>query len=275
MPGIFFALISPSDLLIKKISIVVTKGQETIFEAGHLYFLWVIYMISYVIWMACLLFKYYFKSTGIKKAQIRYIILGIIGFAFWAVFASIILPIFKIYQFTNLDSPATFLIVAFITYAMVKHRLFDIVIIIRKGLIFSFLLLTITTVYVLAVFLFYPFLLTFGLSPLLISFFAAIILTTTFKPIENFFTRMTDKLFFRKRYDFEKVMIEFSQKIPTLVNLKQIVNLIYTTLSKSIKVKKISLFSLDKNNKMFKSFDENRETFIFSKFTLKFYRYYT
>jgi len=262
LPGIFFLLISPFGLIVDKSTIINIKTGGAYFEPGIFYLPMFAYAVAYLCWMAHLLFKHYRKTKGIEKAQIQYIMFGFISFTFFAVLFDIILPLLKFNDLNNLDSTLTLLFVTFIAYAIIKYRLFDIWIIIRRGLIFTLLLLSVMTIYGTTVFLISPLFVNAGLSPLLTSFLAAFILTITLKPLESFFTLITDKIFFKRKYDFEKTLLYLSREIPTLLNFDQIMKLVSSTLIETIKVKSVALFILDETRGGFRGLLGNKEIFL-------------
>ncbi len=255
-------MISPFGLIVNKSTIINVKTGGAYFEPMIFYYPMFIYCIVYIIWMTYLLFKHYRRTRGIEKAQLQYIMLGFFSFAFLAVLFDLILPLLNFNDLNNLDSPLTLLFATFIAYAIIKYRLFDIWVIIRKGLIFTLMLLSVVTIYVTTVFLISPLFLNAGLSPLLTSFLAAFVLTITLRPLENFFDLITDKIFFKRKYDFEKTLLYLSREIPALLNFDQIMKLVSSTLIETIRVKSVSLFTLDEGKGGFRGLLGNKEIFL-------------
>jgi signal transduction histidine kinase len=114
-----------------------------------------------------------------------------------------------------------------VAYAIVKHRLMDIEVIIRKGIIYSLLISVVAAVYALIV---------FGLQALLRNFMpvnewvltllAAIAIAAGFKPLEELITNATDKIFFKKKYNYQNALREISGAMVHLTSLDRLVELI-------------------------------------------------
>ncbi len=99
------------------------------------------YYSTYLIFATLYLFirflEAYRKSKNIEKVQILYVMIGIFGFAVFPVIFSLILPNFGIYTFAGFDSFGTIILVGSIFYAITRHHLFDIKIIVTELFIFA------------------------------------------------------------------------------------------------------------------------------------------
>jgi two-component system NtrC family sensor kinase len=190
-----------------------------------------------------LLVKYFKKSEGQTRNQIRYILLAaIIGF-----FAGLttFLPNFNIEVF-----PFGFYLISayvlIVSYAIAKHRLMDINIVLKKG----------TTYVLLIPLLFIPLLLIsifsqklyFGKISYLHSFivfsllFLAAILFYKIKPGTE---KVVEQLFFKDRYDYRDTLGEFSKAMVSILDLQSLSRSIFQTITKTMGVEKASLFLWD------------------------------
>jgi signal transduction histidine kinase len=114
-----------------------------------------------------------------------------------------------------------------VAYAIVKHRLMDIEVIIRKSIIYSLLVSSVAALYALIV---------FGLQNLLRGFMpvnewvltliAATAIAFGFKSLEEFITVATDRIFFKKKFDYQKALREISGAMVHLTTMDRLVDLI-------------------------------------------------
>ncbi len=171
-------------------------------DPGPLFHYYLFHFIFYSIYSEYLLFKNLKHLSADKKNQIKYIIVAtVIGFitgdaAFLLVYKIPINP-------TTLHF--VWIYVAIISYAIVKHRLMDINILVRQGLIYSFLIGVITTFYFFLVYsvgtLFQNYM---GYKSLPFTILLFTVIALFFKPIERKIQELVDLLIFKKTAEMLK-----------------------------------------------------------------------
>jgi len=187
--------------------------------------------------------KYLRKSEGQTRNQIRYLLLAaIIGFLGGV---STFLPNFNIEVF-----PFGFFLISvyvlIISYAIVKHRLMDINVVVKKG----------TTYVLLMLLLFIPsFLLIvltqkmfFGKINYLFSaviFLILLLATRFFYAIKPKTEKAVEQLLFKDRYDYRDTLGKFSKAMVTILDLKSLSKKIIDTITQTMGVEKASLFFLN------------------------------
>ncbi|MFC1478809.1 ATP-binding protein [Candidatus Margulisiibacteriota bacterium] len=223
------------------------KWQFSYYTSPEKYY-WV-YMVSFFItlfYSFYLMLKKYFITKGNEKVKIGYLIsataLGFLGgsTAFFLVFDKEVpfftsFPPYGIYLFMF----APFII----TYSILKHHLMDITLVIRKSLIYSALIASLSCLYALGVFL-------FGLASISrsqsiwFSILSIIVLATVCHPLQNYIQRFIDKIFFRNKYDYYQALKEVSEQMRTVVRLDDLVRTLLRTVPNAIKVKEVSFYGL-------------------------------
>ncbi|MFC1595900.1 ATP-binding protein [Candidatus Margulisiibacteriota bacterium] len=256
--AVFLLVSNFSNLFIKEISAI---GPFVYFpKAGTLFFLLIFQYIFCILYAYLLLYSIYKKADSRNKMQIKYLIAGtLIGYLGGA---STFLYVYDvpIFPYANYF---TFVFPLIIAYAVYKHQILDIALVIRKGLIYSVLIAVLSCFYTLGVFL-------FGLASisrsnsLWFSLLAIVILTIVFKPLQEYIQRVIDKIFFRHKYDYQQTLKDISEKLRTVIMLDDLVNLLLKTVPKTIKIETASFY---KNNEIEKSplkdwFLENRRVYI-------------
>jgi len=103
---------------------------------GAWYILYVLYIIGYFSWSFLILISNQKKYTGIIRAQSRYIYIGAASASTVAMTTNLLLPWFNIFVVNWLGQVATFLWVSFTSYAIIRYRLMDIRIVVRKAVIY-------------------------------------------------------------------------------------------------------------------------------------------
>ena len=160
-----------------------------------------LYGLGFIFWLSTItlahieLIKYYQLSHPKERLQIKYLLFLSIGFMGGA---TNFLPAFglNIYPHGNFLVP----IHAFsVTYAILRHQLFEIKIVIKKSLIYSFLILFVALLYFSIIFISERILHGFwGYKSLTISVATAFLIGILFFPLHNYIQRLVDKLIFKK-----------------------------------------------------------------------------
>lgn len=182
------------------------------------------------------------KTYGMERNKLIYLFfafgLGSFGFIDW-------IPNYvpNIYPLAFILSSSWVFLIA---YAILRHRLMDIEVIIRKGIIYSSLILSMAFIYSAIIFTGQVILQKYiGYNPYITSIFAAIIIAIGFKSLEEYITRVTDKIFFKKKYDYQRVLRDISGAMAHLTNLDRLVDLIVRILNRSMRLTGASAMILD------------------------------
>ncbi|HIE34553.1 MAG TPA: GAF domain-containing protein [Candidatus Altiarchaeales archaeon] len=141
------------------------------------------------------------------------------------------------------------LFVLITTYAIVRHQLLDIEIIIKKTLVFAGLFAAVFAMLVLPTLIIQEYI--FGgrgiggrIAGLILS---GLIIILTVRRIENLLINATDKYLFQKRYDYKELLKTFTNEVLTVLDLKELVKLTVDKLSDIIKLQSCGILLLDES----------------------------
>lgn len=193
------------------------------------------------------LWKAYYKYTGLKKLQIKYILISaVISFP---IGATTYVPVFNI-NFYPIGMYFTWAYVPLVAYAILKYRLMDIEIIVKKSFIYSSIIIMATTVYGLIIFsgqLFFREYYNYEIYEWVSIVIASIIVAIGGVKLKEYFDLKTDQIFFKGKYNYQKTLNNVSRAITSIIDLNQLISLLDKTLKETVKVKKVSLLLLDEN----------------------------
>jgi hypothetical protein len=202
-----------------------------------------LFVVSFVIIAAYshyILFKYFRKSEGQIRNQIRYLLfaagIGFLGGAttFFPSFGIEIFP-FGLYLIS--------IYVLIISYAIAKHRLMDINIVLKKGTTYILLLLLL---FVPAFFfiLFSQKVFFYEISYLFSAVIAALLFLVTvfFSRIKPQTEKMVEQFLFKNRYDYRETLGNFSKAMVSILDLRSLSTRIFETITQTMGVEKGSLF---------------------------------
>lgn len=214
------------------------RNMEVIYEFGPLIF--VIAGPGYLLNIFSLLqlIKRYKESDDvIIRNRLRYLILGF----------TIILLI-SLVNFTPLgkypiDIAGNTLTAILISYAILRHQLLDIKVIIRKSVLYSVPTVIIGTIYFLIISLALNFIQTnsdlelFGLSLVV-----AILTALVAQPFRDKAQSIIDRFFFREKYDSSLMLQRLSSRTALVLDLNQVTNMILKDLTETLHIQNAAFF---------------------------------
>jgi len=194
------------------------------------------------------------RLRGAARARTQYMAASLFVTLSILVVTSLIMPlIFHNYAYGNIGLLSSIIIVGGYTYAIVKHRLFDIRTVVARSVTYIMLLFTLGAAYAIV---------TFKLGSLLFSqsnlstqqqsfnIVTAIVLAFTFQPLRRFFEIITDKIFFHDHYDPQALVNQISQVLASEIELVNLSRRVRTILVREMRLNNVNIVVLN-NNKVF------------------------
>ncbi|MBU1255987.1 GAF domain-containing protein [Patescibacteria group bacterium] len=247
----FFFLTNFTSLFVKGVS--PKLGFAFWPEPGIFYHSFLLAWIFYALYAVYLLFKKYFSSSGIIHTQIKYIFIGtIIGYL--GVATNYLLwydiPIPPIGNWT-----AAFYL-AIVAYAILKYRLMDIRVAIKRSTIFSGVIIIITAVYVMAAFLlgsvFFSGVYTFR-SQVITGLIVAILVAVGFRPLYEWLKRTTDVFLFKGEYKPEELMADVTDVLSRTLDLDKVINTLEGQITQALRLENMEVVVFGKEDLEFKA----------------------
>lgn len=216
--------------------------------AGPLYALSIMFYFLYVLSIYLLYYSLISKSEQYdtrKINQIKYVLIAFVGGCTGFVD---FLPKYHvpIYPWGHISSLIFIFIIA---YTILKHRLMDVVVVIRKGLLYSFIAGLLTALYLSLVFIFGNYL---GgrksAASIFFTIISIIIFSLIFQPLRDKVQEIIDKLFFRGKYDYQKTLKELSLTARSIAGIDELSDKVLSSIADIIKIDKASIYVLDKRS---------------------------
>lgn len=202
-PAVIFSLAAFYNLgnFIQTIDIQNPQNRLTVAQPG--YFLYSLYFGIYLVYALWLLAKGYRHYQGHERVQLGYTFLAIAISSSTSMVTNLTLPNLGTMSYVWAGAFSTVVAAAIISVAIVKHRLFDIRLVVARSLAYVLLVSALVSIYTLIVFV--VTVRVFGtdsnLSQRVIPIVAAIFLAFTSSRLKKFFDRVTNKYFYRDAYD--------------------------------------------------------------------------
>lgn len=131
IPAIAVSVLSFTNFIVKDI-VIKTDQSDIIF--GSLFYLYGIQLISYVLISFFLLIKKLLRATGEQKTQVKLLFTGFVVFIVLVLITNLAIPfLFNNFSLTTFGSYSVIFLLAFTAYAIVKHHLMDVRIILTEA----------------------------------------------------------------------------------------------------------------------------------------------
>ncbi len=174
---------------------------------------------------------------------------------------------YRIYPFSQIGS-SIFIILA--AYAILKHKLIDISLVIHKSLVYSLITGFITAVFLINIILFSDlFQYITGYNSIIPSIFAAFLVSFFFQPLREKIQLAVDKSFFRERYDQQQAIRDFSSCMVTILDRQELLNSISQVISSTMHINKINIIIYNKKKKTYKKLVVSGRCYLTNGFELK------
>jgi putative nucleotidyltransferase with HDIG domain len=139
-----------------------------------------------------------------------------------------------------------------ITYAILRHRLLDITIVLRKGLLYSIPTLLIVASYNLVIYLSLTFFNSVkGIQVFLISLVVAIITAFIVVPLRERTQNWIDRLFFREKYNASLMLQRISQNAAYFLDLQKLAEMILDEVTSTLHIKRAAFFIRNQDSRDF------------------------
>ena len=229
-------------------------GTDAVFhKTRHVYGLYfneinVVYFLAVLFYLLLVSAGYYnlirFSRTakGRQRSQSLYIIYGfLIGFAGAT---TTFLPMFGVdilYPFGNFGIVLYSLI---LSYAILRYRLMDFSLAIRKGLVYSLSVTMLTGLYFFLVFNMTTYVSEMtGMTSFAIMTMYTLVIAVLFTPLKNRVQLLIDKVFYKTAYDYYAVVKKISHELASTIGLQLTYRVIVNTLFDILKLKNAYLLA--------------------------------
>jgi two-component system, NtrC family, sensor kinase len=208
-----------------------------------------LYETAYFVLAAVILWASYRKANiPIVRQQMKWISRGaVLAIAPYTIFyvipylnGALATPAMKLSAFSLVFLPLTF------GYAILRYRLMDVDIIFKRGVAYTLATAAIVGAYfgivaglAEAVHASRP---NWGPAGLIV---AIVITALAFEPLKNWIQGYVDRVFYRKRYDYRRTLIEFGRELSSETDLSAMLTSVIDRLSRTLLVNRIAVFLPD------------------------------
>jgi PAS domain S-box-containing protein len=187
------------------------------------------------------------SASGTRKLQLRYLLLGILLGGAGAISTNLIIPlIWKTSKYSFLGPYFSLLVVSFSAHAIIRHRLMDITVVIRQGVVYVSAIIASVSVFLAIAQLYKQ---ASGSDPSKISLAEAlalaIIVAIVFQPLKSWIERSFNRYVYREKYDFQRTIREASREISRTLDLDSLLQYLTVTIEGTFRSEQITVYLHD------------------------------
>lgn len=210
VPSLVIAGLSPTSLNVESAKPTNLGADVT---PGVLYSIFALIFLLYVGLSLIFLVRNYRRSKSLQKQQVLYVITGVTISSVLAVVTNVFLVIAGISSLGVLGPPSFLFFIGLTSYAIVRHRLLDVRLVVARTIAYSTLVLIIAVFYISSTLLLTNFLFKTTTSTGQLALYSALtlIVAFTFQPLRRFLETTTDKIFFKGDYDSNGLLSDLTK----------------------------------------------------------------
>ncbi|PIQ81945.1 MAG: hypothetical protein COV76_06200, partial [Candidatus Omnitrophica bacterium CG11_big_fil_rev_8_21_14_0_20_64_10] len=186
----------------------------------------------------------YRNSTGARRNQMKYVFWGALIGYFGGCGNYLYVYDVPIPWFNPNGTYGVPIYMGMTAYAIVRHRLMDINVVIKKTFLYTLLYSACLAVFGFVVFALGQRLLLGAVDPRMIwlSMAGVLLVVTMVRPLDRFLTRMTDRLLFRERYRYQQTLKTASAGMGRIRSLPKLLTLIARVIVNSVRISHATIF---------------------------------
>lgn len=193
------------------------------------------------------LFHKYNQLSGLARQQLFYVLTGVGFFTLAFLATNLILPVFfGIFKYNNFGPIFSLPMIMLIGYAIVKHRLMDIRVVIQRSVLYLVTLAIVTAIYFIGIFTLESiFTKNTDASSFVSAIVAAILAIIGYPYFKNYFQKVTDNFFFKGQYDSYKTLKSLGRSLSGTLDLRELLNSTEKIIARNLKIDKFLFFLQD------------------------------
>jgi signal transduction histidine kinase len=219
LPIVFMILLFFGDFFIRGLR-QIPNQRFYVTDPGSAYGLFFVYFVIGSLATLMILFRGAQHNFGLKKKQLQYafvayLIAAVAGLDYF-------LSVFKIVDCPPIDDYLLVLTFAILAYAIIRHRLMDIDVIIKKTIVFGGIVLTVVSSLAVLLGLVQALIgISLGsLNPLILMIIGIITTVSIYRPMEKWLVMITDRYLFQKKINYRVLLREASAALAHVDSLK-------------------------------------------------------
>jgi PAS domain S-box-containing protein len=192
--------------------------------------------------------------TGVERLQVSYVFSGTLLAIVGGIVTNLVIPlVFHSSKFSHFGPLFTILMVSFIAHAIIRYRLMNIKVAIRRGIVYLIAIATVSATFLAILSLASRLLATgpYGL-PDWLELLLMVVLASIFNPLKNTVQTWVDRYFFRESYDYRQAVRDISRRMAGILDLQSLLEYACEAVVKSVKPEYVAAYAKDSAGRAYK-----------------------
>jgi len=239
--GISFFFVSFTPLIVTGVryddrGLHLTYG--TLYPAFALYFVLCFATSFYLLW------RKYQIVRGIERLRMRYLFLGTLITVVGGASTNLVIPLlFRTSRFSWAGPAFTVFIFTFIAHAIIRHRLMNIHLVIRRSVVLLLAVATAGGAFLGFLWLIKSFVFPrHGDFPLWVDVALVLLIALLFHPLRRRIQTSYDRYLYRESYDYQRTIREASRTMGSMLDLKSLLNYVSEIIGRTIRPETVSIY---------------------------------
>jgi PAS domain S-box-containing protein len=184
------------------------------------------------------------SASGMRKLQLRYLLLGILLGGAGGITTNLIIPlVWGTSRYSLLGPYFTLIMAGFAAHAIIRYRLLDIRVVIKSGVVYASGIAVAVSLFV-------------GITSLLrtltgdrtdsVSLTAAVVIAiitaVLFQPLNTSLQNLLNRYLYRRRYDFQRTVRDTSRHLSTILDPTELLHFLVNSIERILKVERACVY---------------------------------
>jgi signal transduction histidine kinase len=269
LPGFFCAVFVVASLSPWIVGGAVATDQRANFLYGPLHRAFGLYFMACFVLALYTLWKTIRSSSGLRRLQLLYLLLGILLGGIGAITTNLLIPLVAgTSAYSGLGPYFSLLVVSFSAHAIIRHRLMNIRLVVRRGIVYLIAAGVAGGIFaaVLAA-------LTVMMGerrqdlPLMTEVLLALTIALAFQPLKGWIQNSLDRYLYRESYNYQQILRDASRTIGSTLDLQTLLSYVCDVAERTCRPDLIAIYIRDAGTESFhlathQGFDERATTSI-------------
>ncbi|MBU1673396.1 hypothetical protein KJ839_03020, partial [Patescibacteria group bacterium] len=215
----------------------------------------------FALWGFINLITKYYQSNQINKKQISYILVAMIILLVFGVPSGVVLPFLGEFEYVKIGPISTLIAIIIMSFAILKYRLLDIKIVIRKSLVFGLTIICLLGIVILLAILTKDLLYDyFGIDPIISVIIIMALMILILPAMKDYIKEKLDNIFLKEYIDLSAKVDQLSQNLQSETQLMGLAEKACVNIQALLEVRNVRFFSINRQeNKFILNYPEKKQ----------------
>jgi PAS domain S-box-containing protein len=186
-------------------------------------------------------------ARGAERQQLKYLFVAVVVPGAFAISTNLVVPLMTGSSALSQYGPLfSVVMIAMIAHAIIRHRLMDVQLFIRQGVVYGCAIATAAVIFFVLVEIFRQAMRRESESiPLLEALAFAVIVAIVFQPLKGWINTSFNRYLYRHTYDYQQIIREASRTLSTTLTLEPLIEYLAAVIEQAFRVDFVAVYVLD------------------------------